>query len=641
MHVPAGADQAERVLLSLGEALGGDAMALVDAHLTSDPDQPKRILDQIGERLVARPLLVDGWDAVEFAGLDQELGLALRPRAQAIRDWLSERASVIVGHFRAPLDRDSIPTPWTPPVDLVNGDVQDTADLWVRVGQDPSAFVAALACRALGAAEDEVGELPEPALRARVVELLPRNLLRAFCLISVHARPISPGHVPGGLDARALALGQDLGLWSCVGSQLVPEPGWIEFAAREIDPGVCRPLHLELANSFLADFRPGDEIAPAVALSVLEAHRHLVAAGEYERARECWRYGAPMLVEAARRASITGDHAKAARLYGAVVEATDRGELAMPRQLRGYARHYLHFNRGHGELESLAVTERGYRQALEDWPGNALFWSRLVRVVCFQDRLGAARVDLARAQEVVDPHPQKQTVLVARTVRGLLDKGRLFDAVCLWDGYSADTPFAQEVEQRLHAALEGGWTVQRLILDPDAPLVFVRSMQVRVVRGGGRWSAELPSLDVYGDGPSPLEALRGLVATLREDAGRLLQAYTTDLAPTERLRKRRLLGAVDVLASRVEAPHLSAYWFFGTLHRDDQGALWLRTGGERDLWFEVPDTLDVGVDDLPHLGRVATDHRGVPVGPVLELKPGFRGSEEDLWDAWRRLVNAG
>ena len=39
--------------------------------------------------------------------------------------------------------------------------------------------------------------------------------------------------------------------------------------------------------------------------------------------------------------------------------------------------------------------------------------------------------------------------------------------------------------------------------------------------------------------------------------------------------------------------------------------------------------------------RVSTDEHGVPTGPVLELEPGFRGTDDDLWDAWQRRADGG
>jgi hypothetical protein len=636
VYVPASVDQAERVLLALGTALGAEATAVVDEHLRKSPDAADDVLNQLTRFLEDRPLLVDGWDALGPAGIDRELGLALRPRTDAIRNWLDHRCGLFIGSGRTPRNTVFVAAPKEPPVQLVNGAVQDTAAAWTDLDADPGAYALTLACRALGAPVHDL-DVPEPALRAHIVQLLPNSAVRVLLLAATHSRPLAVQHLPPGCR-EGIPIGTSLGLWAEISGCVVAEPGWSDFLDREMSNDGRRRFHLDLANAFLADFRLDDPTSGAAALSILEAHRHLVAAGDFNRARECWRYGANAFIEAARETSIAHDYGLAAQLYGTVVDAADRGELQMPRQLRGYARHYLHFNRGHGQLESLASTERGYRQALEDWPQNALFWSRLVRVVCFQGRAGAAMSTLDEAQCQVEDHPQKQTFLIARTVRGLLDRGAPLEALKVWGDYEADTPYSVEIEQRLTRALRLGWSTTQLTVESEEPLVFVRPVEVRVVRGGTRWSAEFRTLLAFAESDSPLSAVRDLVRALRNEVSRLVRAYTSDLSPSERMRKRLLLGAVDVLSSRVDAHAAASYWYYGTLHRDGKGQLWLRSAGDRDYWFEVPASLSVVVDDLPHLARVGTDERGVPIGPVLELKPGFRGSDEDLWDAWRKLL---
>jgi len=53
-------------------------------------------------------------------------------------------------------------------------------------------------------------------------------------------------------------------------------------------------------------------------------------------------------------------------------------------------------------------------------------------------------------------------------------------------------------------------------------------------------------------------------------------------------------------------------------------------------------SVSTSLDDLPHLALVETDERGLPTGPVLELDEGFRGSEDERWEAWRaRLPDVG
>lgn len=636
VFVPSSPDQAERILLSLGASLGGEAPAQVDHHLRNQPDETDALLEHLARQLGDRPLLVDGWDNLGAVGVDHELGSALRDRTDAILRWFGRHPGLFVGRARVPnsiVERD---TPGVAPVQLANGEVVDTSSMWTDFRGDASLYALSLAARALTIEPDDE-PLSEGAIRARITELLPTSVARALELLALHARPLRRELMRGfGVDFDAINLGIGLGLWAEAGGELNVEAGWPEYYAGALSYVARVRVHANLANAFLSDVRPEDPSAPGAGVSILEAHRHLVSAGDFERAKDYWRYGASLLIEAARGKSIARQFGPAARLYGSIVAAADAKQIALPKRLNAYARHYLHFNRGHGELETFAATERGYRRALQDWPENALFWSRLVRVMCFQEKFGVAMTDLATARDRVAPHPQKETFLVARTVWGLLSKQRIVDAIRVWGNYRADTHYAIDIQQRLAQVMAAGWSVERLLLNPEAPLVFLRPLELRVVSGAGAWSAECRTLDVVGSGASPLEALGALVAAMRLEASELIRAYTSDLSASDRLRKRLLLGSIDIQASRIEASAPDGYWFFGTLQRDAR-ALWLRTGGDRDLWFEVPPDLVDVVDDLPHLARVSNDDLGIPCGPVIELKPGFQGSDDELWEAWRRL----
>jgi hypothetical protein len=79
---------------------------------------------------------------------------------------------------------------------------------------------------------------------------------------------------------------------------------------------------------------------------------------------------------------------------------------------------------------------------------------------------------------------------------------------------------------------------------------------------------------------------------------------------------------------------------FGTVIRDEQGMLWLRTDGDRELWFEIPPEIGAGllVDERSHLAKVSTDATGALCGPAEALEEGFRGSDDDFWEkvSWAR-----
>jgi tetratricopeptide (TPR) repeat protein len=641
VHVPPGLDQLERVLLTLGDALGSSAAGSVDDGLRRRPDDLEPLLDGLERAIARRPLVVDGWDRLGHGTVERELNVALAPRVTSVRNWLKRCARLLVVDTSTKSARGVRTLPAEPAVRLANGGPASTQKLLDVFGDEPSAYALALAARALGDDEDEVAGLGAAELGPRVYELLPSPAARLVRWLAVHGRELSRAHLPRETQPRTLQLGLDLGLWMELPAGLALDDEWASRVREELPREVREEIHGELARRFLEDFRPGDETAGKAGLSVLEAHRHFVAAGDIEQARACWRYGGTLLIEAARQRSIAKDYKQAASLYAAVLGATERDELPMPTQLRSYARHYLHFNRAHGGMEDLAATERGYRKALEDWPGNALFWSRLIRVSCYRHDLGAALVALREAAAKVPAHSEKNTILIARTVRGLLDRrASLVDAVRIWGDYEPETALAEDVADRLRQALETGWSAKRLVLDADAPLVFVRPVELRVSRAGRRWVAELRALAITADAGSPETALRALVKRVRDETAELVRAYSPDLSPSVRFRKRTLLGMVDLVASRLGGERLDAYWVFGRLDRAD-GKLWLRAGGGQDVWFEVPDALatDLVVDDHLHLAKVATDEDGTPKGPVLVIEKGFQGSDDELWDAWRRLMS--
>jgi len=641
VHVPSGLDQLERVLLTLGHALGASAANSVDEGLRSTPDDLTDVLGCLARSIGGRTLVVDGWDRLGHGTGERELNIALASRVTSVRDWLEERRRLLVVGSWMRGTRDARTLPPQPPARLANGGPVDSRKLLDSFGGEPSAYALALAARALGDDEDEVASLGAGELGPRVYELLPAPAARLVRWLAVHGRELSRAHLPPDTQPRTVQLGLDLGLWVEFPSGLALDDEWASRVREGLPRETREGIHAALASRFLEDFRPGDETASKAGLSVLEAHRHFVAAGDLEQARECWRYGGALLVEAARQRSIARDYKQASSIYAAVLGATERGELPMPTRLRGYTRHYLHFNRAHGKLEDLPATERGYRRALEEWSGNALFWSRLVRVLCYQDNLGAALNALQDAMQRVPSHWEKKTILIARTVRGLLDRdGPLVDAVRIWGDYQPETAVAEDVADRLRRALEAGWSATRLALDANAPLVFSRPVELRVTRRGSRWVAEFRALAITADAGSPEAALRALVDRVRSETAALVRAYSPDLSPSDRLRKRSLLGIVDIVASRVGGERLDSYWVFGRLERCE-GQLWLRTSGERDLRFEVPSELvsDVVVNDHVRLAKVATDEDGTPTGPVLVLEEGFRGSDEELWDEWRRLMS--
>ncbi len=652
-------DQTERVLLELASALGAGWTERVDAALRTEPDAPEQTLGLLDEGLGDRPLIVAGIEHIGAFGSDPEIGYALLERTHSMRRWLLSRARLVVG-YGLPLRARTLRRPAleAPPLALVNGEARDTGEIWSALAPDLSSFELVLVEAALRddpAPESILEEgVSVGAVRDRILTHLPTTAEHLLKLLALHEGPLEDGVLSSlGLDAATLSGLERLpGPWHREGGTWSLDAGWSRWFQLRLPERERTALHHQLARAFAAEVRPDDPAAGHAAASILEAHRHFVAAGLVDQAARYARYGAALLVEGARRLSMQRDYVAAARLYELVVSAAEDGQTPAGSRLRAYARHYMHFNRAHAspELEPIEATTAGYRRSLMDWEGNALFWSRLIRSTFYQGRSEEAMGLLRQAAAAVEDHPEKDNVLIARTTRGLLQRERLEDALRVWDDFSPRGSTAVGIEDRLAARLGRGWVTPRITLgsDTQGPLVFTRPQEVRVerIRGrrGTRWLASLPALEVTARGDSPLAAVRDLAETIRREARALLRAFSHQLDDRELSRKALVLSAVDVIASRVEAPGGESTWVFGELVRRDDGSLWLHSAGNFDAWFAVPEEVADGVTvgELLRLALVRCDPPGVPRGPVLELDDSFRGSEDDLWEAWRRrLQDAG
>ena len=115
--------------------------------------------------------------------------------------------------------------------------------------------------------------------------------------------------------------------------------------------------------------------------------------------------------------------------------------------MRGYARHYFHYNRAQCKAESIQETQRGYEEALLLWPENALFWSRLIRNKFLANDEEGAMGALAKAWDLVPEHPERSSTLVVRTVDRLLGRGLcVATPLRVWDDHASESGFDAAVE---------------------------------------------------------------------------------------------------------------------------------------------------------------------------------------------------
>ncbi len=504
--VTLGSDRAQsQVLRQAADAIGEDAVLIrVEHHLDAASYIPLVIAEQCGveasretgrslsvaevgtggwravlERaLEGRYLLVDGLERLRAAGPSWDLRGLVAPSFQGLATWLDDRAAIGT-QLGA-----SIPT-MSPRPDVRWG----AALLWSRVEQDPERYALAVARELLlGRTDLNVHQgWDAPSLVTDLWEGMPTQLRELIAFLAVHGRPMPRALFErlGLVQRDAIDQAHELSLIEIYRGQLsLPEP-WYE-AVEQLEP---EPRHRALADAF-AGLAQGEE-ADANPLAVLEAHHHYAAIPDIERALEFAKFGAGALLETAVRQSIRGNRGESAKTYEALLQLDERilaapsasrtwwsyvnGEdefdapaVATPsysglgKRTRAYVRHYLHYNRYLSKQEELSETTAGYREALKDWPENALFWSRLVRSLFVAKEENPAMSALREAYAAVPRHQERDRVLIVRTVDRLLDRDLVLPAVFVWSEHQGRTALERSVETKLDIRLRDGWQTCRL-----------------------------------------------------------------------------------------------------------------------------------------------------------------------------------
>lgn len=630
-------DQIEYALLSCAEKLGPACIESVDDALRSSPETLEPALALLDTALGERPLFVDGVDLIGSFGSDSQLASAMSSQVDAFHGWLRGRRGVQTSATGHPDDRIR----WTqPPVQLSNGRDYDVTHLWRRSDGDVDALQLALQFAVLEGTP-ELRSLPPS--RQQVAALFPDGLFELLSLLSHHARPLARGIVEVLGFSNVIDSGLRLGLWLDFGDRLVIDEGWSRWLRSQQNESARIDAHRRLAAAFARELCLDDPSAACRAPAILEAFRHYIYAGDLAAARNFARHGTGLLVGHARELSRQGQYHEAAQVYSSVLEIAAADRLSLSKRMVAYARHYEHFNRARpgNALETIDSTIRGYEASLDEWPENALFWSRLVRAYFYADKPDAAFAALARATEAVPAHPQRDTFLVARTAGGLLEHERKFEAALIWGAYEPTNEFGMLTEQELLRHLAAGWQTQNLRC-PDQPhLFFSRRLFVRVERRQWGWDAELPELDVAARAQNPRTALSELSAKVRDETAILLRTLTHQLEPETRLRKRLLLGAIDICASRISQWRPEKVWVFGELERGEDQRICFRAhdGSSFPIPKEVLPSNPV-IDGYPRFARLMADERGWPRGVVLELDEPFRREPRELWDEWQRRTSS-
>jgi tetratricopeptide (TPR) repeat protein len=432
VRVPRDPDRVERALLELASHVGPDCLQDVAGHLRHEPGHLSATLATLGKQWGDRFLVVDGLDALRVSGDDEyDAGYAQADRYAEAHTWFTTHARLTTNDLQPRDSRDEAPAV------LQNGRCYPRPDLWQQFAPDAGVYSAALAWLALRGDPESSISFPAWKLHERVVDALPDEALECLWLLGLHGRPLADDLLAQIDPNGGRHLLDDLGLAGQSTSGWTVDRYWAQWCSSEASGDErAEGYRRRLVEVFTAQAHAADRAADRAALSILEAHRHCVALGDEARALTLASYGWSVLIDEGKRRSRRGRYHDAARLYTDILQRAEQEGVPLPPKLRGYVRHYAHYNRAKANMEKVQETERGYQASLADWPENALFWSRLVRAQVYAGRGGAALTTLAEAERRVPDHPEKVAVLVGRTVHGLLqpqhDRRFLVEAAFVW-----------------------------------------------------------------------------------------------------------------------------------------------------------------------------------------------------------------
>lgn len=261
-----------------------------------------------------------------------------------------------------------------------------------------------------------------------LMESLSDDLRDFILLLEVQKRPLPRAVITGAELAATptIELALKVGFVRAIRSNLVLDEDLVQFVIDQTDAEAERDQrHDVLAAAFESHF-----VATTEGLSALEALRHYASTGRVAEALRFGRFGAATLIDAGRGLSRRRRFGEASRAYQAALTLHERG-APVEMHARAYARHYFHYNRYKADEETLTETRTGYETSLDDWPENALFWSRLIRAEALCGDLVAARAHQAKAIVRVLDRQASARYLYDRVVDRLRRRGYWSEAVSL------------------------------------------------------------------------------------------------------------------------------------------------------------------------------------------------------------------
>lgn len=243
------------------------------------------------------------------------------------------------------------------------------------------------------------------------------------------------GVAPGGREPELMANEQST-LDRLRELKLVEErSGVLSLLPALVDAGAIRGLTQRereellpaVAHQLIAPVNDVRSLAPEDADRVLRAHAIFVEIGNISLAERTAVLHVHGLVDLARRTSLNERYSEAWRQYDALLRMMQSGPWSrddgMGRRLLSYVRHYRARDGALAGMLDDAACLVEYRQALADWPENALWHQRFIEALIRLGRSIEAMQAVSEATEHVAPHPRRDELLRVRPARTALRSG--------------------------------------------------------------------------------------------------------------------------------------------------------------------------------------------------------------------------
>lgn len=458
---------------------------------------------------------------------------------------------------------------------------------------------------------------------------IPRDTLIRVLDRAADAAPV--GREPEPLAEELLALDRLSEL------KLIEErSGVLSLLPALVDAGALRPLTAKerenllptVADALLAPINDPRSLAPEQADRVLRAHAIYVELGNMTRAEQTAVLHVHGLVDLARRTSLNEHYREAWQQYDQILRMMESGPWSIGdrigRRLLSYVRHYRSRDGALANMLDDATCLVEYRQALADWPENALWHQRVIQSLIRLARPIEAAQAVYEAYKRVEPHPRRDELLRVRPAGTAQRSGLpLLSLELIESLLDLSDDLYPEVVDGCAALLrrwEKGLAVSELPFHPEQSdsegcLVFHAPVQLEVRRAGETWVARLHGVASEGRAELPRAAIEALTRYLAGEAHRLFTTPSSNLGVKDVRLKGRLLSLMDALNSDIGIEHSAERWIVGRIVGNEMVPTMRHLPP-----IEIPSGLLPESTKGLYFARVPVHRDGIPSGPATKLE---------------------